>query len=98
MIAAIEALKASVAGQAAQTGVKWVDGMTASVRPVLTYGIALPYVLGKSAVFAAMCFAGSFEPANVLTALTVTYSGADMAILSGVLNFWFLGRVFDKRA
>lgn len=97
MIAAIEALKASLAGQMTQTGIKWVDALTSSVRPILTYGLALPYVLGKSAVFFAMCWSGSFETSAVVAALGATYTGADMAILSGILNFWFLGRVFDKR-
>lgn len=98
VVSAIEALKAAIAGQAAPTGVKWVDALTASVRPILTYGIALPYVLGKVAVFGALLWASGINAESATAALAATYTGADMAILSGVLNFWFLGRVFDKRS
>lgn len=95
----LQAMMEAIRGQSQITGVKWIDGLNNSVRPVLTYGIALPYVIGKLMVFAALLWTGhSLDAAMVKSALDATYTGADMGILSGVLNFWFLGRVFDKRS
>lgn len=104
MTAGIAALQEAIKGQAQLTGIKFVDGMNATVRPVLTYGIALPYVFGKMLAFTALIYNGianvglQLTPAIVQTALSATYTSADMAILAGVLNFWFLGRVFDKQS
>jgi hypothetical protein len=33
----------------------------------------------------------------VQATIAATYTAADMAIVSGIINFFFLGRVFDKR-
>lgn len=102
VVAGIEALKEAIAGQATQTGIKWVDAMNQTVRPILTYGIAAPYAIGKMLVFLLLVgsgvWHGGLSAAEVKSAIDATYTGADMAILSGVLNFWFLGRVFDKRS
>lgn len=102
MIAGVEALKEAIAGQAAQTGIKWVDAMNQTVRPILTYGIAAPYAIGKMLVFLLLVTSGvwhgGLSAAEVKAAVDATYQPADMAILAGVLNFWFLGRVFDKRS
>jgi hypothetical protein len=98
MAGAMEALKEALKGQFVQTGIKWVDALNQSLRPVLTYLIAGPYALGKFAVFLAMLWAGDFNAGNVKVALDATYTSADMAVVSGILNFYFLGRVFDKRA
>lgn len=101
MLAAIAALQEAVKGQAQATGIKWVDAITATVRPFLTYGIVAPYAFGKSVVFFALCWVGfsklGIDASVVKEALAATYTDADMAIVSGVLNFWFIGRVFDKR-
>lgn len=95
----LQALMEAIRGQGQLTGVKWVDALNQSVRPVLTYGIALPYVAGKFLVFVALLWAGNaLDASMVKTAIDATYTGADMGILAGVLNFWFLGRVFDKRS
>ncbi len=99
--AGLAALQDAIKGQAAQTGIKWVDAVNATVRPFLTYGIAGPYSIGKLFVFGALMWGAvraGLTPAEVQSALQATYSAADMAILAGVINFWFLGRVFDKRS
>jgi hypothetical protein len=50
------------------------------------------YCAAKTAAFAAALYAGSDWGTAVLHAWTE----ADQALWAGVLNFWFLGRVFDK--
>lgn len=95
----LQAMMEAIRGQSQLTGVKWVDALNQTVRPVLTYGIALPYVAGKFLVFVALLWQGNMlDAALVRSALEATYTGADMGILAGVINFWFLGRVFDKRS
>jgi hypothetical protein len=96
---AIAALAEGIKSQGQLTGVKWVDALNQSVRPVLTYGIVTPYVAGKFLVFVALLWTGSaLDAAQVKVAIDATYTGADMGLLAGVVNFWFLGRCFDKRS
>lgn len=89
---AIEALKAAVGSQGQPTGIKWVDGLSSSVRPVITYWFMALYCAAKTAAFAAAVSAGADWGTGVLHAWTE----ADQALWAGVLNFWFLGRVFDR--
>jgi len=89
---AIETLREAVAGQARASGVKWADALSISVRPVLTYWFMALYCAAKTAVFVAALTAGAAWGEAILLAWTQ----ADQALWAGVLNFWFLGRVFDR--
>ena len=91
-VGALEALKESVFAQGRMSGVKWVDALSTSVRPVLTYWFMALYCAAKTAAFAAAMTAG----AGWGTAILHAWTGADQALWAGVLNFWFLGRVFDR--
>lgn len=75
LVAALQALQAGLTGQGTPTGVKWIDALSSSVRPVVTYAFSASYLLVKMAH-------GTWEP-------------QDTAIFSGILNFWFMGRVFE---
>ena len=89
---AIEALKEAVAAQGHQSGVRWADALSASVRPVITYWFMGLYCAAKTAAFAAALTAGAGWGEAILHAWTE----ADQALWAGVLNFWFLGRVFER--
>ena len=89
---AIEALREAVAAQGQQSGVRWADALSSSVRPVITYWFMALYCAAKLAVFAAALTAGAGWGVAILHAWT----DADQALWAGVLNFWFLGRVFDR--
>ena len=89
---AIEAFKEAVAGQGRPSGVKWADALSSSVRPVITYWFMALYCAAKTAAFAAALSAG----ADWGTAVLHAWTDADQALWAGVLNFWFIGRVFDK--
>ncbi len=89
---AIEALKAAVVSQGQLSGIKWVDGLSSSVRPVITYWFMALYCAAKTAAFATAVSAG----ANWGTGVLHAWTEADQALWAGVLNFWFLGRVFDR--
>ncbi len=89
---AIEALKEAVAAQGQRSGIAWADALSASVRPVITYWFMALYCAAKTATFAAGVGAGAGWGDAILHAWT----DADQALWAGVLNFWFLGRVFDR--
>ncbi|MBI5920915.1 MAG: hypothetical protein HY847_04600 [Betaproteobacteria bacterium] len=89
---AIEALRDAVRGQGEKTGVPWADALSISVRPVITYWFMALYCAAKTAAFAAALQAG----AEWTTAIVHAWTEADQALWAGVLNFWFLGRVFDR--
>lgn len=89
---AIEALKEAVAAQGRPADVGWVDALSTSVRPVITYWFMALYCTAKVAAFAAAVTAGATWGVAILNAWT----DADQALWAGVLNFWFLGRVFDR--
>lgn len=91
-VGAIEALRESVAAQGRPSGVKWADALSVSVRPVITYWFMALYCAAKTAAFAAAVTAG----AGWGTAILHAWTEADQALWAGVLNFWFLGRVFDR--
>jgi hypothetical protein len=89
---AIEALREAVAAQGQRSGVRWADALSISVRPVITYWFMALYCAAKTAAFVAAVTAG----ANWGTAVLHAWTEADQALWAGLLNFWFLGRVFDR--
>ena len=89
---AIEALRDAVRSQGEKTGVAWADALSSSVRPMITYWFMALYCAAKTAAFVAAVTAGADWGAAILHAWTE----ADQALWAGVLNFWFLGRVFDR--
>jgi hypothetical protein len=89
---AIEALRDAVRTQGEKTGVAWADALSSSVRPVITYWFMALYCAAKTAAFVAAVTAGAGWGTVILHAWTE----ADQALWAGVLNFWFLGRVFDR--
>jgi len=91
-VGAIETLREAVRTQGEKTGVRWADALSSSVRPVITYWFMALYCSAKTATVAAAVTGGAGWGVAILYAWTE----ADQALWAGVLNFWFLGRVFDR--
>lgn len=91
-VGAIETLREAVRTQGEKTGVRWADALSSSVRPVITYWFMALYCTAKTAAFVAAIEGGADWGVAILHAWTE----ADQALWAGVLNFWFLGRVFDR--
>lgn len=90
---ALEALREAVAAQGRPSGVKWADALSITVRPVVTYLFVLMYAGVKLSTFVGSVQVGvGFGPA-----LIATWTEADQALLSGILNFWFISRVWERR-
>jgi len=85
-------LSLHVLAQAQKSGVAWVDALSTSVRPVITYWFMALYCGAKISGFAAAVNGGAVWS----VAFSYAWTPADMALWAGILNFWFLGRVFDR--
>ena len=92
MLAALKAQGDALAGQMKQTGIWWVDALNTLVRPLTTYWFLFLYSVVKISTIIA-----AWGEAGVWTAIIASWTKDDMAILSGILSFWFVGRVFDKK-
>ena len=71
----------------------WAASLSASVRPVMTYYLLLVYGVVK------ICLAISQMRAGVpfVDVMPKLWSLDDMALLSGVVNYWILDRTLAKR-
>jgi hypothetical protein len=101
----LEALRTAIEAQGKKTGVKWVDALSASVRPIITYWYVGLYSLVKiavifTAVAAGLAASGGETVWNQLVTVSTfirdVWTVADMGLLSGIINFWFLDRVIRK--
>jgi len=79
--------------QMQKTGIWWVDALNFLVRPLTTYYFLVFYGLVKTAMVAV-----ALRHTNSWDAIILCWSETDGAILSGILSFWFVGRVFDKKS
>lgn len=88
---AIEALKEGIRAQGEKTGT-WADIVSTLVRPVITFWFMFLYSFAKVAVFW-----GAIDDGVAWTeAYKLIWTEGDLALWAAILNFWFLGRVFDK--
>lgn len=89
---ALDTLKTAIASQAIPSGVKWIDGLSSSVRPIVTYWFMALFCTVKTALF----FSSINDDIVWIEAIKILWTEADMALFAGIMNFWFLGRVFDR--
>lgn len=98
----VDTLLAQIRGTLAitrPTGHRGVDVLNSSVRPVVTYWFFSLYAAVKmTGLYAALAAVAPASATSVATALERTWLAEDSATLFGILSFWFLGRVIDKRA
>lgn len=92
---AIDALKLAISQQTEMVKAAggWVASLSASVRPVMTYYILALYGVVKTAVIIQQISAGN----NFVDVLPKVWGVDDMALLSGVVNYYFLDRTIQKR-
>ncbi|MDR0477663.1 MAG: hypothetical protein LBH14_06995 [Desulfobulbaceae bacterium] len=88
----LTAFTESIKAQGQVSGVKWIDALSISVRPMITYWFMLIYCLVKAGRFWMIVSSGG----DPLSSLSLLWTSDDMAIWAGLLNFWFLGRVFER--
>ena len=71
------------------TGVKFIDGLRGSVRPLVTFLFVGLYIASKSCVL----YYGLDNGSTMLEFATVAFSEDDLAILATILAFWFGDRL-----
>ena len=91
-IATLNAQSTALQAQMQKTGIRLVDTLNFLVRPIVTYILLILYVLHKMGG-AIILYATGASLSNVFVQI---YTADDFALLSGILAFWFVGRVFDK--
>jgi hypothetical protein len=92
-LALLDAQKTALQGQMQPLGIWWVDAMNFLVRPLTTYYVLALYGVAKVALFMTALHAGG----DIWGASLQVYDSEDRAILTGILSFYFVGRVVDKR-
>lgn len=92
VLALMEANKAAVTGQMQKVGIKFVDALNFLVRPLVTY-----YFVGMYGLVKTVMLYVAFHQPDRWNAVIACWTVDDAAILSGILSFWFIGRVFDKK-
>jgi hypothetical protein len=91
-LALLASQKTAIEGQMKRTGLKWVDALNFLVRPLTTYYFLLIYGVYKAALLVV-----ALQEVGTWPALAKVYDAEDRAILTGILAFWFVGRVVDKK-
>lgn len=93
--AQFEAYSAAYAAQASESaaGGKVVAFLNAVVRPAITFGIVSLWAVHTIAV---MVYAYT-ATGNMVDTLVNAWTPDDMAILSAIVSFYFVGRTLDKK-
>lgn len=91
VIAGINAIKSAYENM--KTGFKFADSVSALIRPWVTISVVGFWAATKVAAFTMLAHGGL----DWATAVSATWGENDWALFAGVTNFWFLGRVFEKR-
>jgi hypothetical protein len=92
ILALMDAQKSALTGQMQKTGFMIVDALNFLVRPLATY-----YFLGCYGIVKTAMIAVALRSTDPWTAIIHCWNDQDAQILSGILAFWFVGRVFDKQ-
>jgi hypothetical protein len=91
-IAMLGAQSVALKSQMQKTGIKWVDALNFLVRPLTTY-----YFLGCYGIVKTATLVIAMQHVDKWHAILQCWNDQDAAILSGILAFWFVGRVFEKQ-
>lgn len=84
-----EILRAALEAQGRPSGVPWIDGLSAFIRPFLTlYWCVFLYSAVKVAQFIIMVRSGMDTPSIILA----LWSPGDMELVVSMIGFWFADR------
>jgi len=93
----LDALKTAIEAQAKPSGVKWIDGFSALMRPLITFQwIICLYPSVIIASFILMYLASDRSVAAIADAIVKSFGVEEKSVVSFIIDFWFVGRVLDK--
>lgn len=93
IVALMDAQKEALTGQMQKTGIRFVDALNFLVRPLTTYYFLAMFGIYKAALLGQALTMHDTAWQSILA----VYTPDDASMLSGILAFWFVGRVFDKQ-
>lgn len=76
------------------TGIRWIDALSASVRPLVTYAFVAMYASVKIAQYNTL-----FNERVAMTwseAIATLWTGEDMAVFMAVISYWFGARALAR--
>lgn len=79
----------AIANQGKPTGVPWIDGLSASVRPVLTYWWLMVLYTACKAITIYLAVESQQGLAEIAAQI---YTEFDRAVASSMMSFWFVDR------
>ena len=74
------------------TGVKWIDGLRGSVRPVITYSFFGLFIFVEVSAYLSLTAAGI----SGLDAVNAVWDEETKALFAAVIAFWFGGRAISR--
>ena len=74
------------------TGVKFIDGLRGSVRPVITYAFFGLFIFVEVSAYLALTAQGI----SALDAADATFDEDTRALFAAVISFWFGGRAINR--
>ncbi len=74
------------------TGVRWVDGLRGSVRPVITYAFFLLFCFVEISAY----FSLTAQGVSGLDAVDAVWDEDTKALFAAVISFWFGGRAISR--
>jgi len=89
----LAALVEGVKAAATQTGVKWIDGLNALIRPWIAFQWVL--VLWPAVIVSGIVMSVQ-SGANVLEAIQATFGPEEKAVCSSIVGFWYMDRSLRK--
>lgn len=93
ILAEIGAITDAAKAQATQTGVKFIDGLNASVRPVLTYWwCVVLYTVNKGVLMFLALKSGL--PLEQIAG--TVFTEFDASVVASMIGFWFVDRAIRK--
>lgn len=72
-------------------GIKWVDALNGTVRPVLAYSFFILYSAVKYAQISIL-----LDSVNIIEAFPLIWHEEDQTIFAGIISFYFGVRAFQK--
>ena len=79
----------AIVGQGKPTGVPWIDALSSSVRPILTYWWCIVLYTGQKAILLYLMLTSDATLASIADQVVTEF---DRATIGSILSFWFLDR------
>ena len=92
-----QAMIARIEAQSNPTGIAWVDAISSTVRPIVTYGLFGLFAMVKTAHLCIAVMAVREGGATIADAIPMVWDEPTQALFAGVMAFWFSDRVLLKK-